>query len=265
MTKNRIQPSMFGYFLRQQRRKLGLSQLALAAMAKTTPRYISFLETGRSRPSKDIIVRIAEHLRLDSRETYQLLVAAGRSTPFFSASGSKDDTRQLDDSIRRILDSHNPYPGCAVDVDSRILRTNSVFERTFPGLSGRSAIESIDDFFRPGQLREYLDNWPDLAWDFIDRRKHEAARESDFGLIELSERAESNMKNTHRRPRSDQEKSIFLKPRLNVGDQIISTYVAILRFESADNFGISGVRLELLYPDDSRARSFFESLASSND
>jgi transcriptional regulator with XRE-family HTH domain len=81
MTTSRL-PTAFGEQLRYWRRRSGHSELALAAEAGTTPRHVSFLETGRSRPGSDIVLRLAQVLDVPLRERNRLLVAAGLPPAF---------------------------------------------------------------------------------------------------------------------------------------------------------------------------------------
>ena len=74
--------SSFGDTLRYWRKRRGLSQLELATEAQTTPRHISFIETGRSRPGRDLILRLARSLGLLARDTNALLVSAGFGPAF---------------------------------------------------------------------------------------------------------------------------------------------------------------------------------------
>ncbi len=137
----------FGQLLRTLRKRSGLSQLKLSEKADTTPRYISFLETGRSRPSRGVVLRIATALDIANRELNLLLANAGLASSYIGDEMNHKEKASLDQVVQTILDNHEPYPACAVDTVSRIVLTNNAFERFLPGLSNRTAEQSIDDFF----------------------------------------------------------------------------------------------------------------------
>src|SRR4051794_32226697 len=100
----------FGDLLREWRQRRRLSQLDLACRAETSTRHLSFLETGRSQPSRSMLLHLAEHLAIPLRERNVLLSAAGFA-PFFPE-------RRLDDpalpaarqALELILKGHEPYP-----------------------------------------------------------------------------------------------------------------------------------------------------------
>ncbi|RDI46285.1 helix-turn-helix domain-containing protein [Nocardia mexicana] len=120
-----------GLFARELRRWRGLrrwSQLDLAIRADTTQRYLSFLEQGRSRPGRAMVMRLAESLGLSLRERNALLLAAGFA-PAFGESGL--DAPQLEpvrEALRGILDGHMPYPALIVDRHSTLIESNAAFD-----------------------------------------------------------------------------------------------------------------------------------------
>lgn len=109
------QPSPVGEQLRAWRQRRRLSQLALASDAGISTRHLSFLETGRARPSREMVLHLAERLEVPLRERNQLLVAAGFAPMF--------PERRLDDpalavarrAVERVLAGHEPHPAVALD------------------------------------------------------------------------------------------------------------------------------------------------------
>jgi transcriptional regulator with XRE-family HTH domain len=126
MTLARMSPaSPFGALLRHWRRDRGRSQLDLAIEAETSPRHVSFIETGRSRPGRELVLRLAEALELPLRDRNELLVAAGLAREFPEHPLDDDQLRPYRNAIRALLDRHDPYPASAVDVLGRVLMTNA--------------------------------------------------------------------------------------------------------------------------------------------
>ncbi|MET0338506.1 MAG: helix-turn-helix transcriptional regulator, partial [Caulobacter sp.] len=117
--------SSVGDQLRSWRQRRRLSQLDLALAAEISTRHLSFLETGRSQPSRDMVLRLAGCLEVPMRERNALLVAAGFA-PIFSE-------RSLDDpamtsarrAVDRILEGHSPYPAIAVDRAWNLVAANA--------------------------------------------------------------------------------------------------------------------------------------------
>lgn len=127
--------SPFGEQLRFCRRQRGLSQLDLALAAGTTSRYVSFVETGRSRPGRGVVLRLAQAMDLPLRESNALLRAAGLPPAY--PESRLDEARMA--TVRRVVDEllarHEPYPAVLLGADNRVLRQNRSAERHFPGLA----------------------------------------------------------------------------------------------------------------------------------
>ena len=104
-----------GDLLREWRRRRRLSQLALACEAEISARHLSFLETGRSLPSRQMILHLAEQLNVPLRERNVLMIAAGYAPTFAERSLEDPALRPARRGIDLVLAGHEPYPAIAVD------------------------------------------------------------------------------------------------------------------------------------------------------
>src|SRR3954454_19801554 len=104
------QGSPFGARLRLWRRRRGLSQLSLAGQVGSTGRHISFLETGRSRPSRQMVLRLADTLGVGLAEANELLHAAGLPATYPRAGLDSVDLAPYRAAIEAMLAAHEPYP-----------------------------------------------------------------------------------------------------------------------------------------------------------
>ena len=110
-----MQPQPVGHLLREWRQRRRLSQLNLAVEAEISTKHLSFLETGRSLPSRDMLLHLAEQLEIPLREQNILLVAAGYS-PVFSERPLDDPAlRAARQAMDLVLTGHEPYPALAID------------------------------------------------------------------------------------------------------------------------------------------------------
>jgi transcriptional regulator with XRE-family HTH domain len=104
-----------GELLRQWRERRRLSQLSLALDAEISTRHLSFVETGRSAPSREMVLRLAEQLDVPLRERNALLLAAGYA-PVYPQSGLDDAAMSaIRTAIRQLLTAHEPYPAIVID------------------------------------------------------------------------------------------------------------------------------------------------------
>jgi len=114
-----------GELLRQWRRRRGLSQLALAGAAGVSARHLSFLETGRSRPSRAMLLRLGEHLDIPLRDRNALLLAAGLAPAYPEHGLDEPPMATVADAVRRILAAHEPFPALVVDRHWELVDANA--------------------------------------------------------------------------------------------------------------------------------------------
>ncbi len=104
-----------GELLRDWRQRRRLSQLQLATQAEVSPRHLSFVETGRSRPSPELILHLAEHLDVPLRERNTLLLAAGYAPTFRETSLGAPELETVRGALDQVLVGYEPYPAVVVD------------------------------------------------------------------------------------------------------------------------------------------------------
>lgn len=254
--------SPFGQCLKMWRKRRAVSQLELAHLAGTTPRYVSFIETGRSRPGRELILRLAESLNVPIRGRNELLVAAGLGPTFEEHDLGEDELRPFRLAVEKIMEGHNPYPACASDGFGETKMVNPAFRALFPFSETMSVEEGIDSFFGPGPTREVIENWSEVAWAYIDARQVEARRSNHPRLIALTERALAHMNGVPRPKQSPSPGSPVISPRLRIGDEVIRTFTTVMRFEHAHEVTMSELRVELIFPMDEVAARFFRNLSA---
>jgi transcriptional regulator with XRE-family HTH domain len=120
--------SPFPTELRQWRSARRLSQLELALRAGTTQRHVSFIEKGRSRPGRDMVVRLAESMELTLRERNDLLLAAGFAPAFPESPLDDKAIRPVRQALDTILDGHLPYPAIVVRPHGILVAANRAFD-----------------------------------------------------------------------------------------------------------------------------------------
>jgi transcriptional regulator with XRE-family HTH domain len=122
------EPDQFARELRHWRTRRRFSQLDLAIRADTTQRHLSFLEQGRSRPGRAIVVRLAESLGLSLRERNELLLAAGYAPIYAESSLDAPELGPVREALERILDGHLPYPAIVARPYGELVAANTAFE-----------------------------------------------------------------------------------------------------------------------------------------
>ncbi|MFH8724961.1 MmyB family transcriptional regulator [Streptomyces termitum] len=123
-----------GPLLRRWRERRRLSQLELALRAESSSRHISFVETGRSRPSEEMVLRLAEHLDVPVRDRNALLLAAGYAPRYPESALDAPELETLREGIGRLLRGYEPYPALVVDGSYTVVAANRALERLLAGL-----------------------------------------------------------------------------------------------------------------------------------
>ena len=167
-----------------------MSQLDLAAAAETTPRYMSFVETGRSQPSRDMVLRLAVALDIPLRDRNGLLVAAGFAPLYPEHDLEHPAMEQVMDALQRMLDQHAPYPAVVMDRRWNVVRVNTGADRLFTGLCAPEPVPDPANVLRlmlePGPVRAAVQNWDRVAPSLLERARREAVGGvMDLATVEL--------------------------------------------------------------------------------
>jgi transcriptional regulator with XRE-family HTH domain len=247
------QTTPFGSALRRWRLARGWSQLELSVASETTSRHVSFLETGRSRPSRDMVERLAQALGLPLRERNLLFHSAGLAQAYPESALESEDLAAFRLVVDRMLESHEPFPAYAVDGHWNIVRANAAADRFLATTSERNVVRLT----YAGAWRELIDNWDDIAWVGVCRLQAEAGRfPQDDELAELVELAASAVSDLPRRPADASTR--VLCPNVRVGDDLVRTISVVAQFSAPLDVTLDELRIELVYPADDHARRFFE-------
>jgi transcriptional regulator with XRE-family HTH domain len=158
-----------GTILRHWRTTRRLSQLELALDADVSSRHLSYVETGRSQPSREMVLRLADALEVPLRERNALLVAAGYAPRYFETGLAAPEMAQMRAAIELILGQQEPYPAFLLDRHWNILMANQAAPRCTRFLLGAEPTESnmLRLCLHPDGLRPMMVNWEETAGDLI--------------------------------------------------------------------------------------------------
>jgi transcriptional regulator with XRE-family HTH domain len=167
-----------GELLRYWRRVRGKSQLDLAVDAMTTPRYVSFVETGRSQPSRQMVVRLARALEVPLRERNGLLLAAGYAPLYSAAALDAPELERVRAALEAMLAQHEPFPAVVMDRGWNVLQVNGGAARLFGGLCAPDPVPEpanvLELMIGPGRVRDAVVNWTAVLPGLLERSRREA-------------------------------------------------------------------------------------------
>lgn len=265
-----VRADSFPHLLKNWRQKRRLSQLDLALTSGVSQRHISFLESGRAHPSRDMILKISETLAVPLRERNSWLVAGGFA-PLFRARPLDDpQMSQVMSAVRMMLANHEPFPAVAVDRSWNIRLANSSFERLTAMLGaeiwtriGGAERNLTRLFFHPNGIRPWITNWAAIAPMLWCRAEREA--EASAG---------EDMRQILAELRPHQDKSLFwaaedakllpvLPLRIARNGVQISLFTVIATFGTAQDVTADELRIESLFPADPATEHLLRAAAGS--
>jgi transcriptional regulator with XRE-family HTH domain len=170
----RANGSAFGHLLKEWRGRRGYSQLGLALAARTTQRHLSFIETGRAAPSREMVLRLAGTMGVPLRQQNALLLAAGYAPAWRERELSAPGLEAIDRALDFMLAQHEPFPAFVVDRRWNLLRANRGAARLTEFLLGPAPAEPAAEpinlamaLMSPDELRPLIVNWPEVALYFL--------------------------------------------------------------------------------------------------
>lgn len=179
----------FGEVLRNFRKKNRMSQMNLALDLDVSSRHLSFVETGRSNPSRNLVIKIADTLKLSYRQRNTFLLSAGYAPAFEELPFDGNRMGIVRDALNRLLENHNPYPAFVVNTEYKILMKNSGYENFIKFYAGNTALKKYDNavriLFAEDGLKPYVKDLPAIEQFLITRLSEEAASTQNHELIEL--------------------------------------------------------------------------------
>lgn len=177
-----------GELLREWRNRRRMSQLDLALEAGVSARHLSFVETGRSQPSREMVLTLAEHLQVPLREQNALLLAAGFAPVFSETSLENEEMEPVRRALDAILTGHEPYPAVIVDREWEIVASNAPARMLLEGVSDEllaPPLNALRITLHPDGLASRIANFQEWSEHLLTRLHRQALLSQDPALAEL--------------------------------------------------------------------------------
>lgn len=252
----------FGLILKEWRGKRRMSQLDLGLTANVSARHISFLETGRSKPSKSMVMMLSDVLDMPNATRNTLLGTAGFAPAYQNRGLDDKDLAYVREAVNWTLDRHDPYPALALDRHWNIVRANKAANMLLAGagiVEGDSFLEATLD---ENGISNSLENWHEVMHHFIIRLRTES---NHLGGDPVLDKAIQDM--TERLAKSehtyDEPASAVISARYRFGDTTLALFSTISSFGSAEDIALSELKIEMMFPADEATRQAFLAMSAS--
>jgi transcriptional regulator with XRE-family HTH domain len=256
-------PSIFPQRLSWWRRKRGLSQLQLAMNAACSQRHISFLELGRTKPSRDMVMRLSGALDLPLRQSNELLLAAGYAPAWAETNLDAARLAPIREALDHILAQQEPYPAVVVDRRWNLLQANKGAAAMVTFLVGPiepgAAINLADALVGPDVLRPHLTNWSEVVRYFVRSVEVDAVADATPETAALLDRllGYKDVRATFAQlPHAGSETPV-LPMHFEKGDTKLRLFTTIATLGTPQDITLQELRIESFFPMDEETRAAF--------
>ena len=260
-----------GTLIRQWRTTKRRSQMNLALDANISPRHLSFVETGRAKPSAEVLMTIADHLDVPLRTRNIWLLAAGYA-PRYSEQGL-DSARMVPvkAAIQRLLDTHDPYPGVALDKQWNVVLHNQAAGKMLgllPDFLQTSTINIFKASLHPQGFAAMTKNFSEWGSYLVALLQRLVLAGRDENVMALAaevatypnvQALKANLASTT--PAHSPETQLLIPCVLEIGGHEISLFTTLTTFGSPRDITLNELCIELYYPADEASQTFLRSSA----
>ncbi len=235
----------YANLLKDWRKHRRLSQLSFALEADVSARHISFLETGRARPSVEMVVHLCEVLDMPVDARNQMMTAAGFAPRYASTPLDDAAMAPIRQAIDHMLDRHAPYPGLVLDRHWNAVKLNAPAQSLFAPL-GLAEGDCFLDLVTHPVMPEVIENWAEVAHHTMLRLRAESL--ASGGLPRLDEAATRLSKVAQTAQPATNAPTISTIYRF--GDTRLSLFGTITQFSTVNDETLADLKVELFYPAD---------------
>jgi transcriptional regulator with XRE-family HTH domain len=245
-------PVPVGEMLRSWRRRRSLSQLELSLNAGVSSRHLSFLETGRARPSREMVLHLAEELEVPPRERNTLLLAAGFAPLYTERSLQEPEMELVRGAIDRFLRAHEPYPALVVDRHHDLLASNDALGMLLEGVSPElleAPANALRIALHPRGMAPRTLNFGEWSAHLMQRLHREMQITADPRLESLHDELAGYPGVELTPPQGVvQAQDIVLPVRLRDGDRELAFFSTLSTFGTAVDITLAELSIEAFYP-----------------
>jgi transcriptional regulator with XRE-family HTH domain len=272
VTTTQTKATPFGSLLKEWRQARGTSQLAFALDSGISQRHLSFLESGRSRPSRSMVLHLASSLAVPLRQQNAMLLAAGFAPAFAERKLDAPELKQIGAALDRALAQQEPFPAVIVDRVYNLVRANNAALTLLGTLLDPAALAPPADgkphnlvrlLVRPDGMKPAVENWDETVIWILRRLRAEALAEGapagDRFMEELL--ANPEVANLAHTPREDADYPPALTIHFRAGDTRLSLFSMIATVGTPLDVALQDLRLEFFFPADAATERWFRDRA----
>ena len=244
----------FGAVLKEWRGQRRMSQLDLGLSSNVSARHISFLETGRAKPSRSMVLQLCETLEMPRNARNSLLNAAGYAPAYRSRDLDAADMDHVRAAVEWTLERHNPYPAMALDRHWTIVKANQAAGFLLAGAGvteGDSLLAALTDSER---FAAVIENWREVAQHMVVRLRTESAHLGGDPVLDQAANALMLALGATPHPAPAQPLPAIIPARYRAGDRTFSFFSTLAQFGTAEDIALAELKIEMMFPADEETR-----------
>jgi transcriptional regulator with XRE-family HTH domain len=254
--------TQFGGLLREWRETRKLSQLDLGLSADVSARHISFLETGRARPSRAMVLNLGSVLEVPRGSRNAMLHAAGFAPGYRARDLDEADMAPVKAALEWMLERHLPYPAMVLDRHWIMIRANATARMMLSQVGIGEGDSLIDALLDVARLPSVIENWQEVAQHLVQRLRAESGHLG--GDACLDDRAAQLAGQIGAiAPAIGAGSEAVIPTRYRMGTSTLSFFSTLSQFSTAEDIAVADWRIEHLFPADEETRQMLNSLAAS--
>lgn len=253
-----------GPLLREWRERRRLSQLELSIRADVSARHLSFIETGRSRPTAEMILRLTDHLDVPLRERNELLLAGGYAPQYPQHGMAAPELALVRDALRRVLSSHQPYPALVIDRWWNLQDSNGAAGALLEGCDPQLLEPPVNVLrlsLHPDGMAPRIVNLAQWRGHLLGQLRRRADQTGDAQLSELHDELSGYPGGTDGADSPVAPTDVVLPLWLRLGDVELRLFSIEARVDTAADITVQELAVESFYPADAATARYLRDLA----
>ena len=246
-----------GNILKKWRKQHRYSQLQLAVELGISSQHISFIETGRSIPSKEMILKISTFLFISKREVNEALYSAGYAPIYTELLISDESLKPIFEAIEKMVQNHMPYPAIVLNQSWDVVMTNDSAKKLLTGLGYSEHTNLIEALIADNPKTSKIINWHEAVSAVLARLKQEITILGNPRKLQEYEMELSKCLSLSTESPDVKTEQIVLSTEIQINEKALSFFSVIAQLGTVQDVTLSEYKIELMFPTDETTKMYY--------
>lgn len=248
----------FANILPEWRKQRRYSQLQLALELDVSSKHLSFIETGRSQASRDMILKIGTFLSLPKREINRGLYSAGYAPAYSELPYEHEDLKQVFSAIDQMLSNHMPYPAIVLNRYWDVVKVNESAQQLLSALGFTAYKNLVEAIIADDPVTSKILNWHESALTILVRLRHEISMLGGSKRLEELEKSLTLRLAPVDNVLNIESQQAVLSTKLQMPDATLSFFSIIAQLSTVQDVTVSEFKVELMFPTDKETEAYYK-------